>query len=127
MATPRKPSDQFWAFHRRRHSYNVLQEKKTQSMQNSDFASFVKKRKLLIAILLIVIVYLGAGIAFREYRMNPQNEYYSTHLPSAARPTSISSTPEEAMEELGGYLFREPNLIERIFTPAERLFRLTGY
>lgn len=96
-------------------------------MPKSDFASFVKKRKFLTATLLIVITYLGAGIAFREYRMNPENEYYSTHLPSAPRPTSIASTPEEAIEQLTGDLFREPNLIERIFIPAERLFRLTGY
>ena len=96
-------------------------------MPNPDFASFVNRRRLLVAALLIVVVYIGAGIAFREYRMNPENEYYSTHLPSAAHPSSISSTPEEAIEELGGYLFREPSLLERAFIPAEKLFRLTGY
>jgi hypothetical protein len=96
-------------------------------MPKSDVASFVKKRKFLIGMLLIVIVYLGAGVAFREYRMNPENEYYSIHLPSAVRPPSIASTPEEAMEQLTGDLFREPNLIERIFMPAEWVFRLTGY
>ena len=96
-------------------------------MTYATISNFVKRRKGLVAFSLFVVAYLGAGIAFREYRMDPENEYYSTHLPSAARPISISSTPEEAMEELGGYLFRGPNLMERIFIPAERFFRMTGY
>jgi hypothetical protein len=96
-------------------------------MEKSDLASFVKKRKFLVGMLLIIIVYLAAGVAFREFRMNPENKYYSIHLPSAVRPPSFASTPEEAFEQLTGDLFREPNLIERIFMPAEWFFRLTGY
>ena len=96
-------------------------------MTYATVSNFVKRRKALVAFSLLVVVYLGAGIAFREYRMDPENGYYSTHLPSAARPPSIASTPEEAIEQLKGDLFTEPNLLERFFMPAEWLFRQTGY
>lgn len=96
-------------------------------MLNPNFASFVKKRKFLTALVLLVIVYFAAGVAFREYRMDPKNEYYSIHLPSAARPTQIYSNPEEAVEALHADLFREPNPMERIFKPAEWFSRLIGF
>ena len=96
-------------------------------MPDATISTFVKRRKVLVVFSLLIVAYLGAGVAFREYRMDPKNEYHSRYLPSAGTSDFIASSPEEAMEKLTRNMFREPSLMERIFTPAESIFRFIGY
>jgi len=96
-------------------------------MTEATISKFVKRRKGLVAVSLLIVAYLGAGVAFREYRMDPKNEYHSTYLPSAGPSDTIVSSAEEAVEKLTGDIFRKPTLMERIFTPAESIFRFIGY
>ena len=95
-------------------------------MPNPDFVGLVKK-KIIAVVVLILVAYIGAGIAFREYRMNPENKYHSNYLRSAPRPPSNGKASKEAWEQLSSELFRDPNLTEIFFMPAERLFRVIGY
>lgn len=90
-------------------------------MTNPDVRGFFKKWKLLITALGVVVAYLGAGMVFREYRMNPKNKYYGTYLPSSTPTVSHS---EEETKKIMDAMFREQNLMERIFTPAECVFRI---
>jgi len=94
-----------------------------ENMKNPDVRGFFKKWKLLIAALIVVVAYLGAGMVFREYRMNPKNKYYGTYLPSSTPTVSHS---EEETEKIMDAMFRNPNLMERIFSPAEWVFRIVG-
>lgn len=77
-------------------------------------------KKISYIVLGIATFYFGLAIVFREYRMNPNNRYYGSYLPSA---TPLISTSEEESKKINEALFGKPNLLERIFTPAEAVFR----
>jgi len=94
-------------------------------MSETAITAWIKKHRIACISVLVFVIYLGSGMAFRAYRMNPENEYPSVYLPSAAQTTITADSEEEAVEHLTD-LFREPTLLERIFIPAEWFFRLTG-
>ena len=84
-------------------------------------------KKTLFVICFLVIAYLGSAVVFREYRMDPKNKYQGTYLPGAPNPTEpISYSIEEAQNVLLAP-FKKPTVLERVFAPAEAVFRVIGY
>jgi hypothetical protein len=82
-----------------------------------------KKKIYLMAIVLITIIYFGAALAFRAYRMDPRNQYYGFYLPSA---TPTHSTTVEESDKIIHALTREPKFLERMFYPAEFVLTSIG-
>ena len=74
------------------------------------------KKIYLMALVLITIIYFGAALAFRAYRMDPSNQYYGFYLPGA---TPTFSTTVEESDRITYALSRSPTLLELIFRPAE--------
>jgi hypothetical protein len=87
-------------------------------------AALIRWKKIVALILTIGALYFGGAFAFRMYRMDPENEYYGSHLPSAMPLTS--NNEEEFMKVVEG-LTREPSFLERLFGPAEAIFRWSGF
>jgi hypothetical protein len=81
------------------------------------------KKIYLTALVLITIIYFGAALAFRAYRMDPNNSYYGFYLPSA---TPTFSTTAEESNRITHALTREPTLLELIFRPAEAVLISIG-
>ena len=77
-------------------------------------------KKAFLAFVLLTFIYIAGAISFRAYRMNPKNEYYGFYLPSA---TPTMSTTEEETNRITHAMTREPTLLEKIFLPAEFVFR----
>ncbi len=80
----------------------------------------VKKIYIFVA---VIVIYFWAALAFREYRLNPFNQYYGNYLPSY---TPTKSTSEEETERMINALTRKPTFCERLFEPAEFVFNLIG-
>jgi hypothetical protein len=80
-------------------------------------------RKICLLVCVTILIYLGTGLAFREYRMNPSNGYYGFYLPSS---TPTKSGSEEETKRIIDALTRRPTLMERVFEPAEFIFNLIG-
>ena len=81
------------------------------------------KKIYLMALVLITIIYFGAALAFRAYRMDPSNQYYGFYLPSA---TPTHSTSVEESDKIIHALTREPTFLERMFYPAEFILTAIG-
>jgi len=79
------------------------------------------RSNILIVVAIVVLAYLAAGQVFRSYRMNPANQYYGFKLPGSTPTTSKSA---EETEKIWEALVREPNFLEVIFEPADRILRL---
>ena len=59
--------------------------------------------------------------------MDPKNRYQGTYLPGAPSPTvPICNSIEEAQNALLTP-FKKPTVLERVFAPAEAVFRVIGY
>jgi hypothetical protein len=106
------------------------QQMMSRGSNNSQLVTEVKRpsrskvnKKLLLAFVLLICIYFGAAIAFRAYRMNPKNKYYGFYLLSA---TPTVSTSEEETDRISHAMTRQPTVLERIFDPAEFIFRLIG-
>ena len=80
----------------------------------------VKKIYIFVA---VIVIYFGAALALREYRMNPSSQYYGNYLPSS---TPAKSTSEEETERMINALTRKPTFLEKLFEPAEFIFNLIG-
>ena len=74
------------------------------------------KKIYLMALVLITIIYFGAALSFRAYRMDRSNQYYGFYLPGS---TPTFSTTVEESDRITHALTREPTLLELIFRPAE--------
>ena len=84
------------------------------------------KRSIKIYIKILIVIcgsYLLAGLVLREMGMTKSsklNKYYDDSSKSL-----VSESAEET-EEIINVLTEEPSIVEIIFDPADRLFKLIG-
>jgi hypothetical protein len=72
--------------------------------------------KVMFIAIIIGISYFGGALVFREYRINPSNEYYGNFLPGA--PQVVARTDEQIRKRREART-RKPTLLEKFFWPAE--------
>jgi hypothetical protein len=75
--------------------------------------------KFIFIIIILVVSYFGGALVFREYRIDPSNEYYSNYLPGA--PPIVARTDEQIRKRREART-RKPTLLEKFFWPAETVF-----